>query len=40
MHWYEVFSYLFVITVIVLIAVGAIKAFSDFYRGRHHEESK
>ena len=38
MHWYEVFSFLFVGVVVVLIAIGAFKAFSDFYSGKHHEQ--
>ena len=38
MHLYEVFSFVFVGTVIVLIAIGALKAFGDFYRGRHHDQ--
>ncbi len=36
MHWYEISTFLFIGTVIVLVALGAIKAFGDFYRGRHH----
>ena len=39
MHWYEILSYLFVITVIVLIAIGAFKAFYIFIRGEHHKQS-
>ena len=38
MHWYEILSFLFVAAVIVLISIGALKAFGDFYRGRHHEQ--
>ena len=38
MHWYEILSYLFVIMVIVLITLGAFKAFHMFMRGKHHEK--
>ena len=37
MNWYEMISILFIGIVIVLVAVGALKAFGDFYRGRHHD---
>ncbi len=37
MHWVEIFNYTFVIVVIILITRGVIKAFSDFFRGKHHE---
>lgn len=40
MRWIEMFCYGFVLTVIVLIARGAIKAFIDFQHGRHHEKQK
>ena len=38
MNWYEILSFLFVGTVIVMVVIGAFKAFSDFYRGRHHNQ--
>jgi uncharacterized membrane protein len=37
MHWVEVFNYVFVSVVIVLITWGVLKAFRDFFRGKHHE---
>ena len=40
MHWFEILSYLFVGTTIVLVVIGAVRAFGDFFMGRHHEKSE
>ncbi len=40
LRFYEIFSYLFLITTIVLIAIGSVRAFNDFIRGKHHQEQK
>jgi uncharacterized membrane protein len=40
LRFYEIFSYLFLITTIVLISIGAVRAFHDFILGKHHEEQK
>ncbi|MEA2062331.1 MAG: hypothetical protein U9P14_01415 [Gemmatimonadota bacterium] len=40
MNLYEILSFLFVSVVIVLIAIGAINAFRDFFSGRHHERAE
>ena len=37
MHWIEVFIYVFISVVIILITRGALKAFHSFYHGEHHE---
>ena len=39
MHWFEILSYSFIIVVIVLIAKGAIQAFSVYFSGEHHKNS-
>ena len=38
MRWLEIFLYAFVLTTIVIIIFGAIKAFKVFYSGKHHEK--
>jgi hypothetical protein len=40
LRFYEIFSYLFLITTIVLIAIGAARSFRDFILGKHHQEQK
>lgn len=40
MHWFEIFSYSFIITVMVLIGRGAWIAFRGFLRGKHHEHQE
>ena len=38
MHWLEIVSYLFVILVMVLVTIGALKAFRTYLAGQHHEQ--
>lgn len=38
MRWLELFLYGFVITVIILMIIGAIDAFKIFYSGKHHQK--
>ncbi|MFH1068111.1 MAG: hypothetical protein V1794_00700 [Candidatus Glassbacteria bacterium] len=40
MHYYEIFSYIFIIAVIIFILIGAVSAFRTFIRGEHHETNK
>ena len=40
MHTYEIFSFLFVISVIIYVLIAAIFAFRTFIRGEHHQSGE